>query len=744
MVEHAGNPHEFLDLRATAEKLIVDREIDSRTLSHENLRALVHELQVHQIELELQNDEMQRAYMELDSLRADLQDLYQLAPVGYIALRRDGLILRANRAAGEMLGVAPAALEGTRFYRYVSPPDLAAYYAHRHYVATEALYGYCELQICPRDGPIRDIRVDSLPKFNGSGQLAGYRTTLVDITELKQLQQQLRVNASVVSATSEAVVICDIDARITAVNPAFLEVTGLSDTDIVGRPLYELVDQSSAVAIRAAWETLLRKGHWAAEWRIRGRNAHVPVWGALSTVSDEPGFPLRVAGILSDLTTQKEAEERLYRQANYDTLTGLPNRTLFGERLTHSARQANREDRRLALLFLDLDRFKMVNDTLGHSAGDELLAEVARRLKSCVRESDTLARIGGDEFALILTDFACRQDVAVVARKALKQLSRPFALSETEVQCGASIGIAVHPDDSDDLGTLRRHADIAMYEVKRTGRNGYRFFSQRMMQAATAHLHVVTELRRALREDELELLYQPIFMLDSGALFGVESLLRWNHPSRGRLSPSSFLEVAEDSGLIREIGEWVLAQACCDARQWRKTLGAGPASVCINLSGHQLNDPVAYDRLRASLDDFGSTDFDLVLEMTETVAIDATYRSGERLNAFKALGIRLAMDDFGKGYSSLAALKALPFDIIKIDKSFVQDLDDSRSTPLIDAIIAMSHALDLIVVAEGVETEDQLRILRAKGCDAAQGYHLGHPMDAAALAANFAGNDTVQ
>lgn len=734
MVEHCNGPNEILDLRAAAEARVADHEVNSSALSPEKLRVLVHELQVHQIELELQNDEMQRAYTELDDLRADLQDLYQLAPVGYIALRHDGLILRANRAAGRILGFEPAELEGTRFYLYVNPLHLGVYYAHRRHVEADEEHGYCELQIRSGDGRVRDIRLDSLPKSNANGALAEFRTTLVDITELKQLQRQLRVYASVVQATSEAVIISDTDSQITAVNPAFLRLTGLTQADAINRPLWELLNDSSADAVRTAWDALLRNGHWAAEWRVVGRSGNVPVWAALSTVSENAGAPLRVVGILTDLTAHKKAEERLYQQANYDTLTGLPNRALFGERLVQSARQAHRENRQVALLLLDLDRFKSVNDTLGHAAGDELLAEVAHRLESCVRESDTLARIGGDEFALILTDFATHRDIKIVAQKALAQLSPPFALNGAEVHCGASIGVAIYPDHSDDLSTLRRHADTAMYDVKRTGRDGYRFFRPSMTAAATAHVQVVTELRRALEKDEFQLLYQPIFMLESGTLFGVESLLRWNHPARGQLSPGSFLAVAEDSGLIREVGEWVLAQAQCEARQWRDGF-----SVCINVSGHQLNDPVAYNRLRASAEEFGCADFNLVFEMTETVALDATHRAGERLSAFKTQGIRLAMDDFGKGYSSLSALKTLPFDIIKIDQSFIQDLDDSRPAPLVDAIITMSHALDLIVVAEGVETEEQLRILRAKGCDAAQGYHLGRPMDAATLAARFLG-----
>ena len=441
------------------------------------------------------------------------------------------------------------------------------------------------------------------------------------------------------------------------------------------------------------------------------------------------------------MSEQKEAEKLLYQQANYDSVTGLPNRSLFAERLGHTTRQAHRNNRSVALLFLDLDRFKQINDSLGHAAGDELLAQVAERLQGCIRENDTLARVGGDEFALILADLTGGQNAATVAEKAIDKLTLPFRIDGVEVRARASIGIALYPQNALELDTLRRYADLAMYEAKRSGRNTYRFFSQAMTNDAIAHLHLETELRRGLENSEFRMLYQPVFMLGSDKLLGIETLLRWDHPSRGLLAPESFLSVAEDTGLIRDLADWVFATACRDASEWCHTLGRQEISICVNVSGHQLNNPLAYTRLRQSIDQCGTSNVSMVLEITETIALDVAHGVDSRLNALKKMGVRLAMDDFGKGYSSLSALKDLPFDIIKIDKAFVQDLAMGRPSPLVDAIIAMAHGLGLLVVAEGVESEEQMHILASKGCDAVQGYYLSRPVNAQMMESLLASTD---
>lgn len=600
---------------------------------------------------------------------------------------------------------------------------------------------FCELQIRTSGGHLRHIRLDSQTKSDKAGQVTDLRTTLSDITELKRLENRLRVAASVVQATSEVVIITDVRGQVTAVNPAFERLTGLTEKEAVNRPIHELTDPSSSTLLQSVWTDLQRQRHWTGELRLRCEDGHhAPFLAAFSTVEENDGVIVRVAGIFTDMTSHKAAQERLYRQANYDTITDLPNRSLFTERLGHTARQSHRNNSSMALLFLDLDRFKQVNDTLGHHVGDELLAQVAERLESCIRENDTLARIGGDEFALILADVSGGQNAATVAEKTIAKLSEPFEVEGGEVRTGASIGIALYPQNAEDLDRLRRYADIAMYEAKQTGRDTYRFFSQSMTDAAMAHRHMETELRQALEAGEFRVLYQPIYMLGSGRLLGVEALVRWKHPARGLLAPDSFLAVAEDTGLIRDLGDWVVETACRDACAWRDSTGAADTmSICINVSGHQLNTPLAYQRFQQSIDRCSHARVSLILEVTESVAMDIPRNTGaHHLDRFNQLGIRLAMDDFGKGNSSLGTLNELPFDIIKIDKRFIQDLAAERPAPLVDAIVAMTHGLGLLVVAEGVETLEQLRILEAKGCDAAQGHYLSQPLDAQSLEALLA------
>ena len=736
MAEHDGHPANSAGLRAAAEKRLGEQDVEVRSLSNDDIRALVHELQVHQIELEMQNEELQSAYGRLDALRADLDDLYQLAPVGYITLRPDGLILQANATAAAMLGITPGRLAGARFYRFVVPEDQEIYFAHRRHLKKNGQHAQCELRIQTKNVERRDIRLDSLPKSDDSGRVVAYRTTLSDITDLKRTERSLKVAASVVGATGEAVAITDPDGNIVKVNPAFLGLTGVEDKHAVGHALFGFVDDLSAEKLRSVWRALQKNGRWAGELRMRGRGGEfVPVWASLSAVKDNNDLMVHVAAILTDMTEHKEAEKLLYRQANYDAVTGLPNRSLFAERLGQTTRQAHRNKRTVALLFLDLDRFKQVNDSLGHAAGDELLAQVAKRLQHCIRGNDTLARVGGDEFALILTDLTDAQNAAMVAEKAIEQLSAPFTISGVEVHAGASIGIALYPQNARDLDILRQYADIAMYEAKQAGRNTFRFFSRAMTDKAIAHLQIENELRGALKNGDFRMAYQPVFRLRTNELLGVESLLRWNHPTHGLLAAERFLSVAEDCGLIRDLGEWAMATACHDARVWCRATGLRQISICTNVSGHQLNTPLAYARLRHSIDRCRQGPVDLVLEITETVAMDTVHEIRERLQTIRGSGIRLAMDDFGKGYSSLGTLKDLPFDIIKIDKSFVQDLAENRPSPLVDAIIAMAHGLGLLVIAEGVESEQQMNILESKGCDAAQGFYLGSPMDARALEA---------
>ena len=423
-------------------------------------------------------------------------------------------------------------------------------------------------------------------------------------------------------------------------------------------------------------------------------------------------------------------EGRIWQQANFDTLTGLPNRSLFMDRMDRALAYARRHGESLALLYIDLDRFKDVNDTRGHASGDRLLQEAAARLRNCVREMDTVSRIGGDEFTVILPEIADRVSATVVANNILTELARPFSLDRHDAHLSASIGITTFPEDGEDPGMLLQHADTAMYRAKSSGRNAYRFFTREMNQEAEGRVSLESDLRKALQNDGLSLHYQPIFDLRGGGLVGAEALLRWTSPERGTIGPDVFIPVAEESGLIIPLGDWVLRRAARDLRCWDRA-GVVLKSLSINVSTIQFCSGTFPQQIRSLLDQHPHLDSRLVLEITESVFMDGYGLAGEALDLLRKQGVAIAIDDFGTGYSSLSYLKRFPVDEIKIDRSFVRDVtNDPGDAALCEAIIAMAHHLDLTVVAEGIETDLQQRFLRESGCDLAQGYLMGRPMPA--------------
>ncbi len=445
---------------------------------------------------------------------------------------------------------------------------------------------------------------------------------------------------------------------------------------------------------------------------------------------DNAGHPVRLAGTMKDVTDRKRYEDELRHLANYDTLTHLPNRTLFMERLRHALAHARRLQQRLAVLFFDLDRFKQINDSLGHAAGDNLLKQVARRISDCVREDDTVARLGGDEFTVILENLPTAQSGAIVADKVLQAFRTPFELDGHEVVISPSIGISLFPEDGDDVATLIKNADLAMYHAKEQGRNNYQYFVAAMNQAMRRRLSLETALRRAIEHREFTLYYQPKMEISTGAITGMEALLRWDSAELGRVPPDEFIPLAEDNGLIVPIGEWVLREACTQIARWRaENLPVVP--VAVNLSIRQLMAGDMAELVAGLLREFKLDPQFLQLEITESLVMANAAQSVGRLNALRDIGVRLAVDDFGTGYSSLSYLKRLPIDTIKIDKAFIRDLSvDPDDATITRTIIAMAHSLKLTVVAEGVETTEQLQFLREHGCEEMQGYWLSKPLPA--------------
>ncbi|MGB9150152.1 MAG: EAL domain-containing protein, partial [Burkholderiales bacterium] len=435
-------------------------------------------------------------------------------------------------------------------------------------------------------------------------------------------------------------------------------------------------------------------------------------------------------GVAKDISERKQAEEMIYHQAYHDMLTGLPNRLLFKDHLILGIAQAKRNRRKLAVMFLDLDRFKVINDTMGHVVGDQLLQSVAMRLAKCVREGDTLARQGGDEFTLLLPQIDDPKDAANAAVKLLETLNRPFRVGGQDHYFSASIGIAIYPDDGDSVDTLVKNADIAMYHVKELGRNNYAFFSQAKTAVYSHRLLLENDLRSAISNNEFELYYQPQVNTLSGGIIGMEALIRWNHPDRGMLLPNDFIPLAEETGLISMIGEWVLNTACSQAKQWGDS-GLAPIRVAVNLSAHQIEQHDFVDKVKLALQTSGLESSKLDLEITESAMMKDVDNSQEKLRQIANLGVHISIDDFGTGYSSLAYLKDLPINTLKIDQSFIRDLkEDFAETSIVSAMIQIARGLKLRLLAEGVEQAHQLEFLIKNDCDVCQGFYFSKAMPA--------------
>lgn len=449
--------------------------------------------------------------------------------------------------------------------------------------------------------------------------------------------------------------------------------------------------------------------------------------------------------LVRDITERKLAEEQIAYLAYHDSLTGLPNTRLFKDRLLQGIEQAKRNDKMMAVLFLDLDRFKLINDTMGHDVGDQLLQVISERLMEAVRRTDSIAmntisamsssvaRLGGDEFTIMLEDISGTQTVSRICERLIELVSRPLELRGQEVYTSVSIGIAIYPHDGDSVDVLLKNADVAMYHAKEHGRNNYQFFTESMNQASEERFQLENSMRKALQNNEMKLYYQPQVSVASGQIVGMEALIRWQHPEKGFISPASFIPIAEESGLIVQIGEWVIQEACRQSAKWRKS-GFKPVRISVNVSAKQLQEESLVDTIKQNFETYGVDANTLGIELTETAIIVEPELALTRLEMIKQLGIKLSMDDFGTGYSSLSYLKRFPIDTLKIDQSFIRSVTvDNEDGALVKAIIAMAHALGMDVVAEGVELQEQLEFLGVHGCDTMQGYLFSRPVPSAEL-----------
>jgi diguanylate cyclase (GGDEF)-like protein/PAS domain S-box-containing protein len=640
--------------------------------------------------------------------------------------------LRWSDELYRIFGLPPEGFSATyaAFFQVVHPDDRARVEQAVDAALTGAKPYDIEHRIVRPDGSERMLRERGEVKFGAGGRPARMLGTAQDITEQKRAELRLRQAARVFENTSEGIMITGPDHRIVAVNRAFTRITGYREEEVTGLTSEILRSgRHDAGYYRQIASAIHDSGHWQGEiWNRRKDGTDFPGWLNVSVVRDEAGAIMNYIGVFSDITLIKEARDELEYAVHHDALTRLPNPLLFRDRLEQALAMARRTGTGVALLSVDLDRFKLINDTLGREAGDLLLQAVAQRLTGCVREEDTVARLGGDEFVVIQKGIGQPDDAALLAARMLAEIRRPLFLAGHEIMTSPSIGISLYPQDGDDAAALLKHADAAMYRAKETGRNCYWYYSNEMTSAGLERLELENDLRQALQRAELRVHYQPQVELASGRIVGAEALVRWQHPTRGMVSPAVFIPVAEDNGMIGPIGEWVLDTACADAMAWQQA-GLPPLRVAVNVSGRQICNDHVVDKVAAALAHSGLAPQFLEIEVTESMVMQDASRAISTLSALQDMGVTLAIDDFGTGYSSLSYLKRFPVNTLKIDKSFIDGLEGAADEAAITvAIIAMAHSLGHTVVAEGVETEAQVAFLRSHGCDQVQGYYFSRPV----------------
>ena len=546
-------------------------------------------------------------------------------------------------------------------------------------------------------------------------------------------EDSLLLAASIYATSSEAMMVVDTDNRIIAINPAFTLITGYSEEDVIGKsPNILKSDVHDEAFYKSMWHDVNATGKWQGEIWSRRKNGEIyPKWLVINTICDNDGSVVRRIALFNDISYKKASDELIWQHANLDLLTGLPNRRMFQDRVEQEIKKAHRTGLPLTLLFLDLDYFKEVNDTMGHAKGDLLLKEAAQRLTSCVRESDTVARFGGDEFTILLSELHDADSVDRVIQNILQAVSMPFQLLDELAYVSVSIGVTCYPNDGRDLDTLLKNADQAMYAAKAAGRNGFSYYTPAMQVTARLRMRLANDLRKALQDNQLWVAYQPIIELHSGRILKAEALVRWQHPKHGQVNPTEFISVAEHTGLINEIGEFVFQHAAQQTKRWQEIYNEN-FQVSVNVSPVQINDRSSkYKPWHRQLKKLGLAGKSMVVEITEGLLLEANASIKEKLLEFRDAGIQVAIDDFGTGYSSLSYLKKFNIDYIKIDQSFVRNLSHtSEDLALCEAMIVMAHKLGLKVIAEGVETKEQHSLLRGIGCDFAQGYVFSKPVAA--------------
>lgn len=661
-----------------------------------------------------------------------LRQVIDLVPQMIYARDKEGRFVLANQAAAEFFDTRPELLLGRRVAELTSDQRLF----EQQLIQEKALLASGESLLMheeilqERGSESSRVLETSKLQFRDTGGRPAILSVSQDVTRQRKQQQQLHLLSSALEHSGSAILICDSQDRIRYTNARLCQLLGQSQEELAQQELVCLLESIVTSEQRLRLLRGLREsGSWRGELQLQVSDEQ-QYWMlvSLSPVCFKQQQEAFFVLVAEDITALKQTHQKMERLALYDTLTGLENRRLFKQRLHKAIKLARRQETLTALLYLDLDHFKRINDTLGHDAGDQLLVTVADRLRTCVRESDSIARLGGDEFTLLLHDLPHADAAAAVARKIIEELSRPIDLEASDVLVTTSVGIALSPTDTSHPTELLKNADLAMYQAKSLGRNNYQFFSQEMNVKAARLLEVETELRVALIEKSFEVYYQPQVDLRLGRVVGFEALVRWQHPQRGLISPAEFIPIAEETGLILELGHQVLQQACHDLVGFHQYLDPN-CYVAVNLSARQLKDKTLPEQLSALLTQHQLSPKYLELEITESTLMDQMDLSLPILHQIEDLGIHLSIDDFGTGYSSLSYLKQLPVHSLKIDRSFVKDIQmDSDDRAIISAVAAMASKLNLEVIAEGVEESQQMTFLKASGCYLVQGYYLSPPL----------------
>ena len=677
---------------------------------------------------------------ELQKNKSSLEEAQRIAQIGSWDLDLLNNVLAWSDEIYRLFGLKPQEFDATyeAFIEMVHPDDREA--VNTAYMASlknKTPYNIVH-RLLLKDGSLKYVSEWGETFYDASGHPVRSIGTVQDITLQKQAEDKLRHSAVIIENMADAVTITNKDNLILDINRAYTEISGYAREEVLGKdPKLLKSDIHHQDFYRDLWRDLLSQGMWQGElWNRRKNGEAFPTWSTITAVQDTEGHTCNYVQVFSDISSIKRSQEELDFLAHHDPLTELPNRILFNDRLKHALAVAKREHTQVGVLFLDLDRFKNINDSLGHPAGDIVLQEAGQRIRKNLRTSDTVARLGGDEFIIIIEQIKKVQNVSTVANKLLNIFAQPFRVNEQELHLSVSLGISLYPNDGQETETLIRNADTAMYRAKEEGRNNFQFYTSSLTMAVSERLTLETALHHALEKNEFLLHYQPQYTFQKGEVTGVEALIRWENPELGLVSPDRFIPSAEDSGLILSIGEWVLETACTQMLTWLKN-GYTLDHVSVNVSGIQIQRCDIVTTVRQVLKRTGLPAKYLEIEITESTAMQQLDRVIRDLSALSKMGIRISIDDFGTGHSSLSYLKRLPINHLKIDRAFVKDIPQNEDDMAIArAIVALGKSLDLGIIAEGIETEEQQDFLEGLGCDSAQGYFYSRPL-AAELVVKF-------